>query len=157
MIEIQLAAGTMLIALAVGRFRSACRAAEDSRPAKSRPRWPMLYGEMPPLDRFPCDENPVLWKDLFTSRRQGLVRAAELIVIVGLARLISYGTYLFARPAFVEWYASGFGAGPMKCRIEFNEFLRAISAFFEFLILLVVASAAAEGVSQERKARPGTA
>ena len=151
MIEIQLAAGTLLIALAVVRFRPACRAAEDLRPATFRNRWPVLYREKRPLDRFPCDDNPVLWKELFTSRRRGLVRAAELIVIVGLAGLISYGTYLFARPAFIEWYASGFGRGTSQVhRIEFNEFLRAITAFLEFLILLVVASAAAEGVSQER-------
>jgi len=149
----QLAAGTLMIAWAVARFRSAYRnqEGEGGDDTSRSPGW--LRGRFRPrLWRHPsCGENPVLWKELHTARPRGLAQVLGVVIALGIVALIGYWTYAFARPAFLEWFEHGLGpATDDRRRLEFNPFLRMVTSWVEFFTLLIAAGAAAEGVTSER-------
>jgi ABC-type transport system involved in multi-copper enzyme maturation permease subunit len=148
MIGLQLAGGSLLIAWAVARFRAAGRAEEGQR-SLGWLRASVLWWR---LNRRPsCGENPVLWKELHTARPRGLGDVVGLLVVACLVALVGYGTYDFARAAFLELFAVGSGsAASDAARTEFNHFLRYSSSCVEFLLLLVAAAVAAGGVTSER-------
>lgn len=147
MIGLQLAAGSLLIAWAIARFRAACRDHEEGDDRKRR-RDPfrLLYVRRPR-----SGDDPVLWKELHTARPRGFEAVLGMLIGLGLAVLIGYGTYRFAQPAFLELYANGLGrAASDQRRTEFNEFLRILTSWVEFFTLLIAAGVAAEGVATER-------
>jgi hypothetical protein len=151
MIGLQLSAGSVLIAWAVARFRGTCCHQEESDACARDPRWFRPWQGRQLLRRPPCGENPVLWKELSTARVRGVADVAGLLVALGLVTLIGYGTYTFARPAFQEWFANGFGRATSEVhRAEFNRFLRHVTTWVEFFTLLIVAGVAAGGVTGER-------
>ena len=151
MIGLQLSAGSVLIAWAVARFRGTCRHQEESDARARGPRWFRPWPGRRLLGRPPCGENPVLWKELYTARPRGVVEFLGLLVALGLVALIGYGTYTFARPAFQEWFANGPGRATSEVhRAGFNRFLRHVTTWVEFFILLIVAGVAAGGVTAER-------
>jgi hypothetical protein len=146
MIGLELATGSLLIVWAVARLRAACRKHEEGdEPSRSREPFRWLR---PLARRRPCGENPVLWKELHTARPRGLGVVVGGVIVLGLTALIGYGTYKFARPAFLEWYAGGTVTGPAIS--DFNEFLRIVTSWVEFFTLLIAAGIAAEGVTAER-------
>ena len=60
-------------------------------------------------------------------------------------------TYRVGAPALVEWWRYGSSrTAPDACRWEFNNYLRGITSVIELVCLLIVAGAAAEGVTAER-------
>jgi ABC-type transport system involved in multi-copper enzyme maturation permease subunit len=145
MIGLQLAAGSVLIAWATARFRAACRA-EGGEAQSARARG---LGRL--WARPACGENPVLWKELHTARPRGLGDILGVLIAVGLVALIGYGTYHFARPAFLEFLENGLRPGSVDAeRLKFNEFLRHVTSWVEFFTLLIAAGVAAEGVTAER-------
>ena len=88
---------------------------------------------------------------MHTARPRGIAEAVGLLIALGFVSLIGYGTYVFARPAFSEWFAKGLRPATSEVhRAKFNEYLRSVSACVEFLILLIVAGVAAGGVTTER-------
>jgi hypothetical protein len=152
MIGLQLGAGSLLMAWAVARFRSACRnqAGQGGDDPRS-PGW-LLGRFRPRLWRRPsCGANPVLWKELHTARPRGLAHVLGAVIALGLFALIGYGTYRFARPAFREWFEHGLGPATSDIqRTAFNQFLRHITSWVEFFTLLIAAGVASEGVTAER-------
>ena len=151
MIELQLALGTILVAWAAARFRGACRAGEESENSARSPRRRSRPLGRRHLDWAPYDENPVLWKELEMARPRGFVMGVALLVALAFVFWIGYETCAFARPAFEEWRASGFGRATREVqRAAFNEYLRFVSPVIEFVILLLVALGAAAGVTAER-------
>jgi ABC-type transport system involved in multi-copper enzyme maturation permease subunit len=145
MIGLQLAAGSVLIAWATGRFRAACCEQEGKAPSAGARGLGRLWA------RPACGENPVLWKELHTARPRGLGDILGALIAVGLVALIGYGTYHFARPAFLELLENGLRPGSFDAeRVKFNEFLRHVTSWIEFFTLLIAAGVAAEGVTAER-------
>ena len=111
MIGLQLAAGTLMIAWAVARFRPAYRNQEgqggddDTRsPGWLRGRFRPRLRRRPPAARIPCSgrsstrRGPAAWRTCWARS-----------IALGLVALIGYGTYQFARPAFLEWFEHGLG------------------------------------------------
>jgi hypothetical protein len=93
----------------------------------------------------------MLWKEIHTARPAGLGEVLMVLLALGLVALIGYGTYRFARPAFLEWFAHGLGPPTSDIRrLEFNEFLRHVTSWVEFFTLLIAAGIAAEGITSER-------
>jgi ABC-type transport system involved in multi-copper enzyme maturation permease subunit len=155
MIGLQMVAGSVLVAWAVARFRPACRnleseSAGDREAARGIARL-LRYGRPRLLRRPPCGANPVLWKELHTTRPHSLADLIGLVFAAGLLVLVAYGTYHFARPAFAEWFAGGPGSTAVDVkRTEFNAFLRHVTSWIEFFTLLIAAGGAAEGITSER-------
>ena len=103
------------------------------------------------MARPSCGENPALWKELHTAKPRGMAQGVGTVIALGLAALIGYGTYRFARPAFLERFAHGLGPATSDFqRTELNGFLRLITSWVEFFTLLIAAGVAAEGVAAER-------
>jgi ABC-type transport system involved in multi-copper enzyme maturation permease subunit len=147
MIGLQFAIGSVLIVWAVARFRGACRAQVGrdggARGGKRLQHW---LGRRPP-----CGEDPVLWKEIHTARPRGIAEILCLLIALGLAAFIGHATYTFAKPAFQEWFAHGFGNATSGVRrAAFNRFLRPTTSWLEFFTLLIVAGVAAGGVTSER-------
>jgi hypothetical protein len=149
MIGLQLAAGTLLIGLAIGRLRPVARKLEDGEggdPARrrARHRWRITA-------RPACGESPVLWKEMHTAKPNGLADLLGILAVVVIFGWIGYGTYYFGKPALIEWLRYGFArSAPDTSRWEFNNYLRGITSLTELVCLLIVAGAAAEGVAAER-------
>ena len=110
-------------------------------------------GTAPPADlrRPPCGDNPVLWKELHTERPRGFAQVLGVAISSGLAALIGYGTYRFARPAFLEWFGTGSAPRPRTSSGTGSTSSSASSLrWVEFFTLLIAAGVAAEGVTAER-------
>jgi ABC-type transport system involved in multi-copper enzyme maturation permease subunit len=176
MIALQAAAAAVLLAWASWRLRPAARALCDGegralllrlRRTRRRP-------------RPACGDDPVLWNEIHST---GGVSEAERLVsrLVNLAwiGLLTLATSWFARPAFAELAARGYGAAPQgqampelnpfarvlltkltrfsigpapgQARLEFNIVLRQVSAVLALMYAILVAGAAAEGVAGERE------
>jgi ABC-type transport system involved in multi-copper enzyme maturation permease subunit len=155
MIGLQLAAGSVLIAWAVARFRGACRRHEDTDGAatgfgRAQSRlWAAIAPRL--LKRPPCGENPILWKELRTSRPRSLAELLGVLVALGLVVVLGYATFVFARPACLEQVEYGLGpAGSEVRRTEFNQFLRIVTSWVEFFTVLAAAGIAATGLTEER-------
>jgi ABC-type transport system involved in multi-copper enzyme maturation permease subunit len=155
MIALQLAAGTLLIAWAVARFRRACReqhqeGAGTSAGARGLERIRGQLGRRL-VGRSACGDEPVLWKELHTARPRGLGDVLGLAIAGALVALLVYTTGDFARPAFAEFYEKGLGRATSDARrLEFNEFLRYTTSWVEFVTLLIAAGIAAGSVTTER-------
>jgi hypothetical protein len=155
MITLQLAAGTLLIAWAVARFRRACREQHQvgtgtSAAARGLQR---LRGQLGRrlVGRPPCGDDPVLWKELHIARPRGRGGVLGLAIAAVLVALVGYATCDFARPAFAEFYEHGLGRATADAgRLKFNEFLRYTTSWVELVTLLIAAGVAAGSVTTER-------
>ena len=151
MIGLELAAGCAFVAWSVARLRRASRKVEEGGGGKRglARLWPTRPLRL--LGRSPCGANPVLWKEVHTSRAPGIVDVIGAIVAVGVVGLIGFGTFHFARPAFIELSQHGYGGVAQEPRrAELNRFLSHVSSWVEFLMLLIVAGVAAVSVTLER-------
>ncbi len=155
MIGLQLAAGSFFVAWAVARFRRACRRYEENDGAASglgrlQPRrWAAVSQRL--LKRPPCGENPVLWKELHTSRPRRFAELLGVLVALGFVALLGWATFSFAKPALLEQIEYGHEpAAPEIRRMEFNQFLRVVTSLVEFLTMLSAAGIAATGLTEER-------
>ncbi|HKI18172.1 MAG TPA: ABC transporter permease subunit, partial [Isosphaeraceae bacterium] len=155
MIGLQFAAGSVLIVWAVARFRGVCRRHEDfdgtaSGEGRLQVRLRAAVGQRF-LERPPCGENPMLWKELHTSRRRSLAEILGVLGALGLVAGLGYATFVFARPAVWEQIEYGFGPAAAEVRrTEFNQFLRIVTSWVEFFAVLAAAGIAATGLTEER-------
>ena len=111
-----------------------------------------------------------------TTSRAGLLgTTVGLVITLGIYGALGFVTYVFGRPAlievwdhgyrsgiagaeppewniFIRFFMSGFGVNPPVdvARTEFNVFLRFITAPLAFMVALVAAGNAAEGIVSER-------
>ncbi len=155
MIGLQIAVGTLVVACAVAGFRRACRRYEENDGAASGlGRLQSGVGAAVSqrlLKRPPCRENPVLWKELHTSRPRRFAELLGVLVALGFVALLGWATFSFARPAFLEQIEYGLNpAAPEIRRMEFNQFLRVVTSLVEFLTVLSAAGIAATGLTEER-------
>ena len=149
MIGLQLAGGSLMIAWAVARLRSASGSQAGGDPRglarlRQRPRRRLVR-------RPACGDEPMLWKEIHTGRPGGVAGFAGVLAFLMIFAAIGYGVYSFGRPAVLEWLAHGIGPATADVsRLRFNLFLRGITSVVGLVALLAVAGAAAEGVAAER-------
>jgi len=170
---LQVAGGALLVIWAIARLRSAYRlsVSGDSQSLAARltrPGW--RWRPKPPVG-----DDPILWREMHVSRAGFLANAAGLLISLGVYSGLGYLTFFFARPALTEVWQHGYRSGITAAerpewnimirffmsgygvrepadvaRTEFNLFLRNITIPIVFLITLVAAGMAIEGIISER-------
>jgi ABC-type transport system involved in multi-copper enzyme maturation permease subunit len=158
---------------AIARLRSAHRTIV-SGDQRAR-RWPGRG----PIWRFrrrpPVGDDPILWREMYTTRGNGLMKAAGLLVNVGLVAALAYATYYSARPAVLEVWRHGYGSGVTTderpvfnlfvrmsapgggtapsdlARTEFNLFLRYVTSLITLVLTLIIAVSATEAITWEQR------
>jgi ABC-type Na+ efflux pump permease subunit len=170
---LQLAGGAVLVLWAIARLRSAYRlnVSDDGTSLAARlirPGWRWR-------PKSPVGDDPILWREMNTSRAGLLAHVLGLIVYLGLFGILAYTTFFFARPAMIEVWRNGYQSGITSdhrpewnlavrffmtgpevnppydlARTEFNLYLRFVTTSLVFLIMMVVAGMTAEGIVKER-------
>jgi len=123
MIALQSLGAVLLTIGAIARLRSAHRA------LASRNQGAPDAQERCPVWRFwrrpPVGDNPILWREMYTSRGSGLMKAVGVLVNLCLMAALAAATYYFAKPAVVEVWRYGYRSGMTTSeRPEFNLFVR---------------------------------
>jgi len=104
------------------------------------------------MPRPECGDDAMLWKECFVSRTSLVVKIATIAVSVVMICGLAYFTYGFARPAFTELVAYGYGThGVESARDEFNGFLRFVCTLTYVLIGMAIATGASSGFTSERE------
>ena len=126
--------------------------------------------------RPPVGDDPILWREMYTTRGNGLLKAVGVLGNLGLLAALAYATYYFARPAMVEVWRHGYGSGvtsnarpefnlfvrmfvpgegvnqPLDlARTEFNLFLRYVTSSITLLLTFIIAMSATETITLERR------
>ncbi len=173
MCGLQVAGGTLLLLWAIARLRSAYRRSvsgdhQNLAARLTRPGW--RWRPKPPVG-----DDPILWRELHTSRAGLLAKALGLLVWLGFYGILTYVTLFFARPALIEVWRHGYLSGVTSAerpewnlairffltgvdvsppadlaRTDFNLYLRLITTPLVFLITLVATGMAGEGIVSER-------
>ena len=170
---LQVAAGVLLIVLAIVRLRPAYRRSFGGRqPERGRAAHPSWLALAP---KPPVGDDPILWREMNLARSGLLTKAFGLVITLGMYCTLGYVTYVFSRPALIEVWRHGYSSGITSAerpemnvvlrffmlgygvnppadmaRTELNLFLRNISASLIFLIALVAAGMASEAITSER-------
>src|SRR5262249_2936339 len=120
-------------------------------------------------------DDPILWREMTTSRDGLLGKMIGLVVILGIYGALGSVTYFFGRPALIEVWRHGYGSGiadaerpewnifirffvsgtdfnpPVDiARTEFNLFLRFVTMPIVLLVPMIAAGGAAAGIVGER-------
>jgi ABC-type transport system involved in multi-copper enzyme maturation permease subunit len=173
MSALQVAGGAFLVLLAIARLRSAYRH-NVSGESKGflrrlvRPGW--RWRKKPPVG-----DDPILWREMNTSRASLLGTAVGGLIGLGILGTIGYVTYFLARPALIEVWRHGYGAGITTvespdwnimirffmsgygvnppadiARTDFNSYLRFATTPLIFLLTLIAAGMSSEAIISER-------
>ena len=90
-------------------------------------------------------------KEMHTAKLGGVTQLAEILALSAIFVSIGYGAYRFGWPAAAEWLADLAGKGHADAsRLDFNNYLRAITSAVELVCLIIIGGAAAESISAER-------
>ena len=174
MITLQLGAAVILLLAAMMRLRRAFRAnaGGDGGPLSRRPARPSWRFRPRP----PVSDNPILWREMHTSRGGGLIgKLVGYLLVAGMFGALCYVTLFFARRALVEVWKHGYttvatatskpelnlvirfflqDSGPNvpvdAARVDFNLFLRIITCLTVFLLVLIASGTAVETLASER-------
>lgn len=168
----QVAMGLALLVLSIGMLRVAYRAQTGGdhlrlgRAFRS-PAW--RWRKRPDVG-----DDPIFWRERYTSRLRGVTRLLDSIIQLGIAGTIAWGTYIYAKPAIVEVWRNGYTSGPTsdqrpegnillrfflppntggpadQARVEFSFFLRWLSVFVLFFLSSIAAQMGFDGIFQER-------
>jgi hypothetical protein len=173
MAGIQIAGAILLTVTAIARLRPAHRTlAGMDREARRRERRRFVWRVRL---RPPVGDDPILWREKYTSRVNGLLKAANLLIFGGLLVGLTVATFYFALPAFVELWQHGYGfdsttaqptemnillrvflprtgpgGPPDLARTDFNFFIRYATIAILSTMSLVVGGMAAEVLGLER-------
>src|SRR5262249_12471953 len=106
---LQVAGGALLVIASIAGLRSAYRlnVSGDSQglvARLTRPGWRLR-------PRPPVGDDPILWREMTTSRDGPLMKLVGLAVILGIYGALGYVTYFFGRPALIEVWRHGYGSG----------------------------------------------
>jgi ABC-type transport system involved in multi-copper enzyme maturation permease subunit len=170
---LQLAGGMVLLLAAIVRLRRAFRtnAGGDGGPFSRqmvRPAWRFR-------PRPPVSDKPILWREMYTTRGGVVAKIFGYVIVIGCYAALGYFTFFFASRALVELWHHGYTAvspssgkpelnlvlrffmeqsGPGipidAARIDFNLFLRLISAPLMFVLMLITSGTAVETLASER-------
>jgi ABC-type Na+ efflux pump permease subunit len=170
---LQLCGGVVFLLVAIARLRRAYRTnvGGDGGPLSrrlSRPAWRLR-------PRPPVSDDPILWREMYTSRGGILGQLAGFGIAAGVYAALGYVTFFFARRALVELWHHGYLAlssstarpelnlivrfflddsGPNApvdaARVDFNLFLRYATGAILFGIALICSSTAAQLLATER-------
>jgi ABC-type Na+ efflux pump permease subunit len=122
-IALQLVGSALLTIGAIARLRSAQRGIGKSA---------QLAGQRPdgrPVWRFwrrpPVNDDPILWREMYTTRGNGLMKAVGAAINLGFLAALCYATCHFASPAVVEVWRHGYQSGVTSAEPpELNLFVR---------------------------------
>ena len=148
--SLQVAYGTLAVALATWRLRPSFRARGSGRlsrlwPTRTRPSWRLF-------PRPACGDAPILWKELHVRRSVGLARFAEILIGLAIFAGIGDGVYVYAPDAFGEVRAYGYDSGVnYRHREDFSIFLRMVTTSLYIVAALGVAALAAGSLTGERE------
>jgi ABC-type transport system involved in multi-copper enzyme maturation permease subunit len=157
MIEIELAAGFLLAALAAWQLRPVFRAQEGAgerrrglREFLSGPRTMRVWRRPKLVDR------PMLWKELFTSRARGLTRLVAVLLSLVVGVSLIYWTIWFGAMAFLEMRDNGYAPSQTVWfaqveRARFFWFIRFVVPLLYVAGILSVAGAAAASITSEHE------
>jgi ABC-type transport system involved in multi-copper enzyme maturation permease subunit len=170
---LQAAGGALLVIVSIAGLRSAYRlhVSGDRQglvARLTRPGWRLR-------PRPPVGDDPILWREMTTSREGPLMKLVGLAVMLGIYGALGYVTYFFGRPALIEVWRHGYGSGiadaerpewniivrffvsgtdvnpPVDiARTEFNIFLRFVTTSIVYLVTMAAAGSAAAGIVGER-------
>ena len=109
MAGLQVAAGVVLLIGSIVRLRSAYRVnlggdGHGWRARRNRPYWRFR-------PRPPVSDDPILWREIHTSRTGFLGKLVGLVFSLGIYAGLAYPTLFFARRAFVEVWHHGYSSG----------------------------------------------
>jgi ABC-type transport system involved in multi-copper enzyme maturation permease subunit len=169
--ELQVAAGLILLVGAIIRLRSAYRVnlggdGHALGAARQRPFWRFRA-------RPAVSDDPILWREMHTARSGIVMQLLGLLIALAVYAALAYPTYFFARRAFVELWRNGYNSGVITAekpefnlmirfffterggaidlaRTDLNLFLRSVTGPIVFLLALLTAGIAAEGIASER-------
>jgi ABC-type transport system involved in multi-copper enzyme maturation permease subunit len=167
-------AGTVLFLLAsMLHLRPAYRRNVEGEPIRNKARHRPVWRLWP---RPAVGDDPILWREMYTNRGSGLMKAVGIIINAGILLALGYGTYYYARPALVEVWQHGYAVfttsnrppemnlliqifapgGAVKppvdlARTELNLFVRHVTSFISAMTTLVIGGAAAEVLGRERR------
>ena len=173
MAELQLIGTVCLLLAAILRLRSAYRAtlSDEARVRKLTGRGPVWRLWKRPR----VGDDPILWREMYTSRETGFGKALGTLINLGLLSALIYATFYFAKPALVEVWKHGFTSGMTTAdrpqtnlfvglflrgvgenqpqdaaRMQFNLFLRWTTIPMAIILLLAVSSSSCEVITRER-------
>ena len=150
MMGLQAFAGALMVLLAIARLRPIFRK-EGGRSRLSKGLHAVSRGRRF-LARPECGDDAMLWKERYVSRTSASIKLLGGLVILACLIGVSYGTYEFARPAFIELRENGYTSGnAYMARFEFNVFLRFIGTALYVVWALGIAGASSSGLSSERE------
>jgi ABC-type Na+ efflux pump permease subunit len=170
---LQLVCGVVFLVWSIARLR------REFRISRSGEKDGFFYRLIRPGWRFrprpAVGDDPVLWREMTTTRESFLVRMIGLLLVLGIYGTLGYYTFFFARPAFIELWHHGYSLGSASvarpewnwverffmpaptsgapvdlARTSFNSFLRSITCPLVFLITLIALGGAAEAIVTER-------
>jgi hypothetical protein len=173
MMALQVAGTAILTALAILRLRPAHRAiAGFDRQARRKARRRLVWRLRP---RPPVGDEPILWREMYTSRESGLIKAFTWFIFGGLMIGLAAGMFYYARPAFVELWRHGYasaataagdldrnvlgriflprpgpGAPLDQARVDFNLFIRFATVAIVLTLSFLTGGIASEVCSMER-------
>jgi hypothetical protein len=166
--------GTLCFTIgAIARLRPAylALASGDRKALRSKGRRPVWRLRPRP----PVSDDPIVWRELNTTRANGLMKAVVVLLhFIWLAALVS-GTYYLARPAMVEVWRHGYGSGATvherpdfniiariflpgsgpgfsidAARFDFNFFIRFATLAISLVMVFSLAASATEFLGLER-------
>ncbi len=152
MVVLQVAAGVVLLGLAVWRLRPVFQAQEGSKGfrllgftfgggTKSRLR---LFA------RRPVGDEAMIWKELHTSRTSGTAQVIGMIVSLVVVSAVAYWTFFYARDSFNELASMRYDVLGSD-RANFNAFLRFLTTAIGTVCLLAVGVGGANSMTSERE------
>jgi ABC-type Na+ efflux pump permease subunit len=147
----QVVGGILLTAWAVYRLRPAARRLDfggDPRTRRSR-----RPGRASTRPRPPCGDDPMDWKERYTSQPGTFARVLGVLAYLGGFAVLAYVTYFIARPAWQEHWGSA-SYRPVAvgdARWGFNQtYVRPLTGVFSVLMLLVGGGQCAEMLDREK-------
>jgi ABC-type transport system involved in multi-copper enzyme maturation permease subunit len=149
MVGFQILTGTALLAFAVWRLRPVFRAQGSTGKGFAPLRF--LSGRRL-LPRPACGDDPLLWKELFFSRRRPVARVVGALLALLVLGLIGYWTAVFCADAAKEILQQGYWASVNNnAHNDLNAFVRGVATFLLVCGELGAAAVAAGALTSERE------
>ena len=122
MCGLQLVGGVLFLVGSMVRLRSAYRAnvSDETRVRRLSRKGPVWRLRARPA----VGDDPILWKEMYTSRNSGLDKAIGSLINLAFLGGLVYATYYYAKPALFEVWRHGYGSGVTSAdRPEMNLFV----------------------------------